>query len=677
MNGNIKSPSIGIVQWFHLGDYTKVEKTITELHDIGVSFLRTGISWADLNRPEGKEWYDWLLPKLAMNFELLPCFTYTPPSLGIEAKVASPPRNTKDYADTLDLLITDYGQYFDYIELWNEPNNKTEWDFTLDMGWKIFADMIIKAAHWAKQRGKKTVLGGMSPIDPSWLSLMGDYKVLEYIDVVGFHGFPDVFDFNFEGWQTNIERVQKVLNAHNSEARLWITECGFSTWQHNELKQAEEFNKLLSLPVDRAYWYTLHDLPAEKETMDGFHLDEREYFFGMLTSAGSPKLLHTLLKEYGLKALPEKLKLLQPNPISADADEKPILITGGAGFIGTNMADYLLGQDIPVVILDNLSRKGVIDNLAWLKNKWKDKLQVKVADIRNPYEVSKALEGVSHVYHFAAQVAVTTSVDNPQEDYEVNLEGTLNILQALRKMENPPGLLYTSTNKVYGNLEDLQLQENETSYTPANPVFQEGIDEQQPLSFHSPYGCSKGAADQYVCDYARIYNIPAVVFRMSCIYGPHQCGTEDQGWVANFLIRALGEQSINIYGNGKQVRDILFVEDLVQAMEAARKNIGQFSGKAFNIGGGRANAVSLLEVLDIIDDLPGTSLTTGFGDWRPGDQYYYVSNHNKFSQSTGWKPEVSYKSGIKKLHQWLMRSKGEQDSKSLKEDKKRELKIVN
>ena len=319
------------------------------------------------------------------------------------------------------------------------------------------------------------------------------------------------------------------------------------------------------------------------------------------------------------------------------------------------MADYLLGQDIPVIVMDNLSRKGVIDNLSWLKNKWKNKVQIKVADIRNPYEVSKALEGVSHVYHFAAQVAVTTSVENPQEDYEINLEGTLNILQALRKMENPPSLLYTSTNKVYGNLEDLKLHENETNYTPSNPAFENGIDEQQPLNFHSPYGCSKGAADQYVCDYARIYNIPAVVFRMSCIYGPHQCGTEDQGWVANFLIRALGEQKINIYGNGKQVRDILFVEDLVMAMEAARKNIHQFSGKAFNIGGGKANAVSLLEVLDIIGKLDGTYLNTSFGDWRPGDQFYYVSDHSKFSQATGWKPEVSYRSGIKKLYQWLQR----------------------
>ena len=646
-------PEVGIVQWFHIGEKEVVEQTIHDLLELGVTFLRTGISWADLNRPEGKEWNDWLLPKLAKHFELMPCFTYTPPSLGLEPKVSSPPKNPKDYADTLDLLITDYGEYFEYIELWNEPNNKTEYDYTLDMGWMRFADMIGKAAYWAKQRGKKTVLGGMSPIDPSWLSLMGDYNLLPQIDVVGIHAFPDVFDFNFEGWQDNLKRVQDILDYHKSEAKIWVTECGFSTWQHNELKQVEEFSKLLTLPVERVYWYSLYDLPAEKETMDGFHLDDREYFFGLLKTNGSPKLLHTLWHDYGLNAIPEKYRFLRPLTLEKEPHERPVLITGGAGFIGTNMADHLLSKDIPVIIFDNLSRKGVMDNLSWLKNKWKNRVQIQIADIRNKYEVKKAIQKVSHIYHFAAQVAVTTSVEDPQEDYEVNLEGTINILQVLKDMENPPSLLFTSTNKVYGNLEGLKLQESRTNYVPSNPDYQNGIDEQQPLSFHSPYGCSKGSADQYVCDYARIYNIPATVFRMSCIYGPHQCGTEDQGWVANFLIRTLKEQDINIYGNGKQVRDILFVEDLIKAMELARKNIHKFSGEAFNIGGGTANAVSLLEVLNIIENLPGTSLKTHYGDWRPGDQYYYVSDHTKFSEATGWQPEVPYKRGIKKLHQWL------------------------
>jgi CDP-paratose 2-epimerase len=664
MNKEKHNPAIGIVQWFHIGDKEKVARTIHELQQLGITQLRTAISWADLYRPEGKAWYDWLLPKLAAHFTLLPCFTYTPPSMGIEAKVSSPPRNTKDYADTLDLLISDYGQYFEYIELWNEPNNKTEWDFTLDMGWRKFADMIIKAAHWARHRGKKTVLGGMSPIDPSWLSLMGDLKVLDHIDVVGIHGFPDVFDFNFEGWKDNILRVQKILHNHNSQARIWITECGFSTWQHDELKQVEEFTKLLNLPVDRIYWYSLFDLPAEKETMDGFHSDEREYAFGILKSGGTPKLLHTLLKEYGVTKIPEKHAFLKPLTLESELDEKPVLITGGAGFIGTNMADYLLSNNIPVIVMDNLSRQGVIKNLEWLKSKWKNRVEINIADIRNPFAVKQAVEKASHIYHFAAQVAVTTSVTNPEEDFEVNLQGTLNILNALRNMDHPPSLLYTSTNKVYGNLAGLELQENKSNYTPENPSFKNGINEAQPLSFHSPYGCSKGSADQYVCDYARLYQIPAVVFRMSCIYGPHQCGTEDQGWVANFLIRAREDQNINIYGNGKQVRDILYVEDLVKAMELARQNIKTLSGEVFNIGGGAENAVSLLEVLHIIAELQGQQPSTTFGDWRPGDQFYYVSDYGKFKQATGWKPQVRYERGIKKLYEWLLNNSAVKTSRA-------------
>ncbi|AHM58359.1 NAD-dependent epimerase/dehydratase [Flammeovirgaceae bacterium 311] len=666
MNKHKNTPAVGIVQWFHIGEKEKVKRTITDLQELGVTQLRTGISWADLFSPEGKEWYDWLLPTLASHFELLPCFTYTPPSLGIESKISSPPRNLKDYADTMDLLITEYGEYFEYIELWNEPNNKSEWDYTLDMAWQKFAEMVGNAAYWAKQRGKKTVLGGMSPIDPSWLSLMGDYKLLQHIDVVGIHGFPDVFDFSFEGWMENIKRVQEMLNYHKCEAKIWITECGFSTWQKNELKQAEEFAKLLHLPLDRVYWYSLYDLEPEKNTMDGFHLDEREYSFGIKNLNGSPKLLHSLWLEYGLKAIPDKVDALKPLALDDSPEEKPVLITGGAGFVGTNMADYLLSQDIPVIIFDNLSRKGVLKNLSWLKAKWKNRVQITIADIRNPYEVEKAVQKVSHIYHFAAQVAVTTSVTDPEEDFEVNLKGTLNILNAMRKMENPPSLLYTSTNKVYGNLAELRLSENSSNYTPSNIAYKDGIDEDQPLSFHSPYGCSKGAADQYVSDYARIYNLKAVVFRMSCIYGPHQCGSEDQGWVANFLIRVLNDETINIYGNGKQVRDILYVEDLVQAMELARKNIDHFSGEAFNIGGGADNAVSLLEVLEIIAEAHGQQPHTSYGDWRPGDQYYYVSDFGKFQQATKWQPQISYKRGIKKLYQWLRQESPAENVRPLK-----------
>lgn len=331
----------------------------------------------------------------------------------------------------------------------------------------------------------------------------------------------------------------------------------------------------------------------------------------------------------------------------------PVLITGGAGFIGTNLAERLLSEGRTVRLLDNLARPGAERNLAWLRARYGAELQVFAADMRDTHALHRAVTGIGMVFHFAAQVAVTTSVLAPLDDFTVNAGGTMNLLEALRQHGDGAGLLFTSTNKVYGALDDIPLRADGNRYSPAGELAQTGIGEERPLCFHSPYGCSKGAADQYVLDYARSYGLATAVFRMSCIYGPHQNGTEDQGWVAHFLIRAGENRPISIYGDGRQVRDLLYVDDLVAAMLCAEANLPAIAGEAFNIGGGPANTTSLNELLVYIGELREGAPQVTHGDWRIGDQRWYVSDHRKFARATGWQPRTAVKDGVRKLHQWL------------------------
>ncbi len=338
--------------------------------------------------------------------------------------------------------------------------------------------------------------------------------------------------------------------------------------------------------------------------------------------------------------------------------QRPALITGGAGFIGTNLADRLLKAGQPVLIFDNLSRPGVEMNLRWLRSVYGSRVQIEIGSVCNRRKLRTAVQRAEQVFHFAAQVAVTTSLENPVHDFDVNTRGTLNLLEELRSIENPPPLVFTSTNKVYGGLKNLALYVNCKRYEPADSLIRAGINEDISLDFHSPYGCSKGAADQYIIDYARTYGMPATVFRMSCIYGPHQFGTEDQGWIAHFLISAIDGRPITIYGDGMQVRDVLYIEDLVDALLLAQANIQSLSGQAFNIGGGPANTISLLELVGIIRALRKEEPRIYFDDRRPGDQKYYVSDSGKFKAATGWTPKVSAARGVESLYHWLITSRG-------------------
>jgi CDP-paratose 2-epimerase len=336
------------------------------------------------------------------------------------------------------------------------------------------------------------------------------------------------------------------------------------------------------------------------------------------------------------------------------AADRPILVTGGAGFIGANLADRLAGQGHDVIVYDALRRPGVERNLAWLKSRHGARIQSVVADVRDASLLAQAVRDAKAVFHFAAQVAVTTSLDDPREDFEINVLGTLNLLEAARRAQAAPPVIFASTNKVYGDLDDLQFVLGGEGYQPADSQLRtHGIAEQRPLEFHTPYGCSKGAADQYVLDYARSFGVPTAVLRMSCIYGERQMGTEDQGWVAHFLIRALEGKPITLYGDGHQVRDILDVRDAVDAYLAAWRRIERIAGSAFNLGGGPANAVSLNSLLAYIAELTGKGPSIRFADWRAGDQRYFVADARAVRTALGLDAPVPWRSGVAKLAGWL------------------------
>ena len=331
-----------------------------------------------------------------------------------------------------------------------------------------------------------------------------------------------------------------------------------------------------------------------------------------------------------------------------------ILITGGAGFIGCNLADHFISAGHEVILFDNFYRKGVHHNVRWLQERHGDRFALIEGDLRDYQGLLRATEGVQAVYHTAGQTAVTTSVANPREDFEINALGTFNALEAARHVGDDPVFIFTSTNKVYGGMEDVAIAEEATRYVYVDHPF--GIDETRPLDFHSPYGCSKGAADQYVRDYARIYGLRTVVFRMSSIYGPHQFGVEDQAWVAYFVIAAVKGWPITIYGDGKQVRDVLYIDDLVRAFELATERIDVTAGQIYNIGGGPQNAISIwAEFAPLLSQILGRPVeAAGYGDWRPGDQRVYISDIRKAQRDFGWQPQVGIEEGLRRITEWVV-----------------------
>ena len=329
-----------------------------------------------------------------------------------------------------------------------------------------------------------------------------------------------------------------------------------------------------------------------------------------------------------------------------------VIVTGGAGFIGCNAADRYMRRGDEVVVIDDLSRRGAEKNLEWLRSRGKFTFERgDIRDERAMREIFQANKDAGLILHLAGQVAVTISVNDPRLDFDINALGTFNVLEAVRLAGIDAPLIYSSTNKVYGGMEDVGVTERDGRYSYAD--LPGGVSEERTLDFHSPYGCSKGAADQYVRDYHRIYGVRGVVFRQSCIYGYRQFGFEDQGWVAWFTIASLLGQPITVYGDGKQVRDILFVDDLVDAFEAAAQRIDVTAGRIYNIGGGPTNVISLLDLLAHLERRLGKRLKYERADWRPGDQRVFVSDISKAEKELGWSPRTSWEHGLDKLYEWV------------------------
>lgn len=641
MSGRLCMP--GVTEWFCPGERDRVETVLEKLRALNVQSIRLGVRPEDWEAEGGEAWYEWLFARLAEATDVLPCFPFEPMAAG------------EAYVRCVEGVLDRFGDRFEWIELHRATGHGRR--MSEDM--TCFCRAAVRVMKLAHRRQKKVVLGGWTPADIEWLSRTVLSKKLQQADAVGLAVLPGSGQAERIDWHGLVDRMRRVLEPSNPEAEIWITETGCSTWNYDEYRQLAELVEALQAPVRRCYWYSAQDR-APEEPQNGCLREERPCHFGLWKTDGTEKLAYRIWSQDGLTGLLHfpRYNGRPASHMAAAGKRMPrgrcAVITGGAGFIGSNLADRLLSTGRRVIVFDNLSRRGSEKNMRWLKRQYGDRVQFKIADTRNRCALRQVLPYADRVFHLAAQAAVTTSLVDPMGDFATNLQGTLNLLEEIRLSPSRPKLLFTSTNKVYGDLHDVALEEKTGRYEPRDPhIFSRGIDEHRPLDFHSPYGCSKGAADQYVLDYGRIFDLPTVVFRMSCIYGMHQFGTEDQGWVAHFLIQALREQPITIYGNGKQVRDVLFIEDLLNAMTGAMEHMDEIRGTAFNIGGGVHRTVSLCELLDMIRDLAGRPTAIEWGALRPGDQKYYVSDTRLFEEKTGWKPAVPVDEGVRRLWNWL------------------------
>ncbi len=704
-------PILGMAEYFRPGDTAHVEACLRALAPLGVRHVRVELIWADWQDGGMQEWYQWVIGALSLQLTVLPALAYLPPSS--TSGVPIPPEDPTAFAVFFDALVDRFAGTFEWIELPSEPAQAGLWDWRLDPRGHIFSQIIASAAYRCRQKGLKTVLGGLRASDLGWLSLLCENGVVDFADAIGLREDPaaQLGTVSWgpqrgdpKGWAGAVQEARRILGEHCRNAQLWITGAGCPTDHCDEFAQCRTFAELLHADAERVYWSYLQDAEPPLVLENGFHVRLSPGCGGLLRSDGTPKLLFRLWSSQGLEGVRQcvgwasapagnvqkdagQLRMADGGPgsksgvttlpieegthpesalrnhVTPDADpgppseihDRPVLITGGAGFVGSNLAERLVEAGRPVMILDNLSRAGVEHNLRYLRETYGDLLEVHIGDVRNRDLVEELAARCGRVFHFAAQVAVTTSLTDPAGDFASNLQGTLNVLEAVRRQTPPPALLFTSTNKVYGDLRDIELIPVGARHVPRDHAIRvNGVNESRPLEFHSPYGCSKGAADQYVLDYARMYGLPTVVFRMSCIYGRRQLGTEDEGWVAHFALQMLRDGALTVYGDGRQVRDILYIDDLLDAMLAATDHIQETAGKAFNIGGGPDNAVSLLDVINQLEELSGVEPQIRYGPRRKGDQSYYVSDTRRFAKVTGWTPQMGAQRGVPRLYHWIL-----------------------
>jgi CDP-paratose 2-epimerase len=641
---------LGIVETFRPGDHGKVEAVAARLAALGIRHLRTEVSWAEYEADSGAAWYDWLLRRLGDEFAVLPCVHVASSMLTQADAPKADPNPPHGVADFVATIIDRHGAAFDAIELGTTPPSPLHRDKPHDVD-NLF-EMIEAAVVMARRRDKQVVLG--IGTDQSWLRQLGERGVLRAVDIIGVHAFPGSWPTTrADAWPGLLDSLATAAALFNPDLKFWITETGYSTSGFDFAGQMEAMAEAADAPVDRLYWSCLQDTAGVSPRSTARSQGLSDSHFGLHDASGQPKPLGRLLG-MGLGEVRRTVSVIKRPRTPAIVGTKPVLVTGGAGFIGANLVDRLAAEGHDVLVYDALARPGVERNLHWLAHRHPSRVSFAIGDMRDGEALAEAAANATAIFHLAGQVAVTTSLVEPLEDFAINAQGTLRLLDTLRVRNPAAPLIFASTNKVYGDLADITLAPSNSRYLPLDQaLLRHGVGETRPLCFHTPYGCSKGAADQYVLDYAHSFGLRTAVLRMSCIYGERQLGTEDQGWVAHFLLRAIAGDSVTIYGDGMQVRDVLHVGDAVSAYLSAWDQIGTISGRAYNLGGGPGNAISLLQLIDHIGDLLGRRVDLQFAEWRPGDQRYFVADTRAVRRDLALAAPLGWRIGVARLAEWF------------------------
>ena len=593
---------LGVSARFERDDTRAVELACAGLQSLGIRHVRLPLEAGMLTSTADRAWFAWLVARIASGADVLP-------SICLDG--------LQDVTATLEALFGACDGVLDAVEFSGSD------------------DALGVACTVARTLGLNTVLAVEAAAAPARLAVLGKAGLLSDVTAIGL----GCTQHDALLLRSACGDAARVLAGYNADAAIWVTGPGAHAQPHQHARLAQAFLDMLGLAAERVYWPTL---------IGGIGERARGPATGLQAYSGQPSLFGRLL-EGGVANL-DQIMALTRGEAPASVGTRPVLITGGAGFIGANLADRLAADGHRVLIYDALARPGVERNLRWLARRHASRISFELGDLRDELALSDAAAEAEAVFHLAGQVAVTTSMVAPLEDFEVNARGTLALLDALRTRNPRASLVFASTNKVYGDLADIELVRDGDCYLPTSPsVRSHGVGEQRPLCFHTPYGCSKGAADQYVLDYAHSFGLRTAVLRMSCIYGERQLGTEDQGWVAHFLLRAIAGEPVTIYGDGRQVRDVLHVGDAVSAYVAAWQNIDSISGRAYNLGGGTANAISLLQLISHIEDLIGRRVDVTFDDWRPGDQRYFVADTSAVQRDLSLPQALGWRAGIARL----------------------------